>query len=332
MFVTTTLAALGCAPSATDGSNSPTPTSLASSSPTFTSVPSATVSASALPGASGSSEAPPVVSPEARRADWAARMKLAPPLEVAASLKDDKEKAELGWVRDKYAPVYAKLEQAWVEAPLSCAPTSSACATKWEAAAKTLEELGEENAPGPCERPTGVAQLQRTLAHQAFVNSLLTTLRGQLADAARAQGDATTWQRLTGLAAMPKPCLKCARPEPRSLSDLNGRASPFAVEFAEGSSELPAQPSTLLANLKETLLKTDGPGFIVRGHADPSEPGDKAALGRARAQAMVDWLVKNGVAKTRLVLISYGADLPIHSSASEAGKAANRRVDFERKK
>lgn len=259
-------------------------------------------------------------------------MKLAPPLEVAASIKDEKEKTELGWVRDRYTPLYAKLEKTWVEAPLSCAPKSASCETQWKEAAKTLEELREDSSPGLCGAPTGVAQLQRTLAHQAFLNALLTTLEGQLADAARAQGDAKTWPEFVAGAEMPRPCLKCARPDPRSLSDLNGRASPFAVEFAEGSSELPKEPSTLLANLKETLLKTDGPGFMVRGHADPEEPGDKVALAKARAQSMVDWLVKNGVAKTRLVIVSYGADLPIQSSASAAGKSANRRVDFERKK
>lgn len=259
-------------------------------------------------------------------------MKLRPPLDVAASINDDKEKKELGWVRDQYTAIYATLEKAWVEAPLACAPKSADCEALWKDAAKTLEALREQSAPGLCGAPTGVAQLQRTQAHQTFLNALLTTFEGQLADAARAQGDAKTWPELVAGAVMPRPCLKCARPEPRSVSDLNGRPNPFAVPFEEGSVELPKQPSTLLATLKETLLKTDGPGFIVRGHADPEEPGDKAALAKARAQAMVDWLVKNGVAKTRLVIVSYGADLPIQSSASATGKAANRRVDFERKK
>jgi outer membrane protein OmpA-like peptidoglycan-associated protein len=50
-------------------------------------------------------------------------------------------------------------------------------------------------------------------------------------------------------------------------------------------------------------------------------------LSKARAQAVVNELVKDGVAKNRLVARGFGKEYPKSSNKTEQGRADNRRVE-----
>lgn len=323
IFLTTTLAAMSCSPGASDPI-SPTPTETVALSATATASASAPASATASSGPA----APAAQTKEARQADWKERMKLAPPLEVAASLQGD-EKTEITETKERFQPIYQRLETLWVNAPVACAPLDRACSSQWQDAAKSIAEMREALQFGPCATPRGLAKLQRTQAQFTFLNGLLTTLDGQLADAARALGDAKTWPELTRAAVVPMPCLRCAPPQPRGVFEERMN-NPLAILFKEGASDLGSDMTAGLEQLKVQLTNDKKLTLSVRGHADPEEQGDKAALSKARAQAVIDWLVKAGIAKNRLKLVSYGADLPFQTSATDSGRAANRRVDFEK--
>ncbi len=67
----------------------------------------------------------------------------------------------------------------------------------------------------------------------------------------------------------------------------------------------------------------------VEGHTD-SDGSDSynLKLSQSRAQAVVDFLVQNGVDASRLVAKGFGESLPIDTNASTEGKAKNRRVEF----
>ena len=52
-------------------------------------------------------------------------------------------------------------------------------------------------------------------------------------------------------------------------------------------------------------------------------------LSKARAQAVVDFLVKNGIDKDRLTAIGYGDTKPIATNKTDEGRAQNRRVEFK---
>ncbi len=67
----------------------------------------------------------------------------------------------------------------------------------------------------------------------------------------------------------------------------------------------------------------------IQGHTD--DKGDalyNLDLSQRRVDAVMAWLVSQGVAADRLVAKGYGESSPIRSNASEAGRAANRRVQF----
>ena len=67
----------------------------------------------------------------------------------------------------------------------------------------------------------------------------------------------------------------------------------------------------------------------VEGHTD-SDGSDtyNLKLSTARAQSVVDYLVKNGVDGSRLVAKGFGESLPIDTNDTAKGKAKNRRVEF----
>ena len=67
----------------------------------------------------------------------------------------------------------------------------------------------------------------------------------------------------------------------------------------------------------------------IQGHTD--DKGDAAynlELSQQRVETVRTWLIANGIAADRLVAKGYGESSPIRSNATEAGQAANRRVQF----
>lgn len=75
----------------------------------------------------------------------------------------------------------------------------------------------------------------------------------------------------------------------------------------------------------------DAPKITVRieGHTDNvGKLQTNLRVSQARADAVKDFLVKQGVDPKQLVAIGYGPTRPIASNATKAGKALNRRVEF----
>lgn len=67
----------------------------------------------------------------------------------------------------------------------------------------------------------------------------------------------------------------------------------------------------------------------VQGHADDTGTADyNQQLSLQRAQAVRNWLVRNGIDPKRLVAKGYGSTIPVDTNATDAGKQRNRRVQF----
>lgn len=68
----------------------------------------------------------------------------------------------------------------------------------------------------------------------------------------------------------------------------------------------------------------------LEGHAD--ERGTREyniALGQSRAEAIADYLAIQGVARSRIEVVSYGEERPVALGASESDYSANRRVELK---
>jgi outer membrane protein OmpA-like peptidoglycan-associated protein len=67
----------------------------------------------------------------------------------------------------------------------------------------------------------------------------------------------------------------------------------------------------------------------IDGHTDSQGSADyNRDLSQRRAAAVREYLIQKGVAPERLEAHGFGEDRPIESNATNAGRAANRRVEF----
>jgi outer membrane protein OmpA-like peptidoglycan-associated protein len=81
--------------------------------------------------------------------------------------------------------------------------------------------------------------------------------------------------------------------------------------------------ATVMKSVPETL------NFRIEGHTDSK--GSNAAnlkLSQNRANAVRDYIVGKGIATSRLEAVGFGEEQPIDSNRTDAGRAKNRRVEF----
>jgi outer membrane protein OmpA-like peptidoglycan-associated protein len=100
------------------------------------------------------------------------------------------------------------------------------------------------------------------------------------------------------------------------------------VHFQSDSTEILPDSFGLLEELAELFKnKPDIKLAEVQGHTDNTgSPVYNQRLSQGRAQAVVDTLVRLGVAPERLVAKGYGADKPLVPNSTDANRAKNRRV------
>lgn len=99
------------------------------------------------------------------------------------------------------------------------------------------------------------------------------------------------------------------------------------VLFAVDQSTIGAEAQATLASQARWLMSNPEYTAIIEGHAD--EQGTREynlALGARRANAAHEYLVSQGVAASRLKVVSYGKERPIEICSNEACYAQNRRA------
>lgn len=102
---------------------------------------------------------------------------------------------------------------------------------------------------------------------------------------------------------------------------------PADIGFDAGRSDLKPAIRPVLDELARGL---DGDVRItVVGHTDSSAPAESNdQLSLDRAEAVREYLVHHGVQRGRLLVEGRGARQPVVSNATEAGRAANRRMEI----
>ena len=67
----------------------------------------------------------------------------------------------------------------------------------------------------------------------------------------------------------------------------------------------------------------------IAGHTDSKGSDDyNLNLSQGRAQAVVDYLIGQGIDEYRLVAKGYGETVPLETNDTDEGRAVNRRVEF----
>ncbi|WP_044425173.1 OmpA family protein [Acinetobacter pittii] len=101
------------------------------------------------------------------------------------------------------------------------------------------------------------------------------------------------------------------------------------INFASGSSDIPADNKAILDQAATLLNKVSGVKLNVGGHTDSTgNAAANKALSQSRAQAVVDYLTSKGVDGSKLVAQGHGSDQPVADNTTEEGRFKNRRIEF----
>lgn len=114
--------------------------------------------------------------------------------------------------------------------------------------------------------------------------------------------------------------------DPTSAAYFQQTVGDRVLFMIDQSSLTPQARATLDGQVQWLMTNTDY-NAVIEGHAD--EQGTRAynlALGARRANAVMEYLVAQGVPSSRLRFVSYGKERPIEICSQEACYAKNRRA------
>lgn len=101
------------------------------------------------------------------------------------------------------------------------------------------------------------------------------------------------------------------------------------VSFHESSAEFRHGSLATLDRITDFARECPMARIEIRGHTDAS--GDETwnrRLSRARAQAVANYIMANGIDPDRLIVSGLGSSEPIADNSSARGREANRRIEF----
>lgn len=101
------------------------------------------------------------------------------------------------------------------------------------------------------------------------------------------------------------------------------------IQFENGKATIKSSSNQILNDIAKIFI--DNPNYIieVQGHTDNVGKYEyNLDLSERRAQAVRTYLVNKGVPAERLTAHGYGPDRPIEDNKTKAGRAKNRRVEF----
>jgi len=102
------------------------------------------------------------------------------------------------------------------------------------------------------------------------------------------------------------------------------------ILFETDSAKILGQSSALLEEIAEVMAKNPNLALVeIQGHTDNTGSRERnQRLSDERANAVRNWLVKAGVAGSRLQAKGYGQDRPVAPNVTEGNRSKNRRVQF----
>lgn len=104
---------------------------------------------------------------------------------------------------------------------------------------------------------------------------------------------------------------------------------PGNITFATGSSTITGNFYEVLNSVTLVLKEYDQTVVIADGHTDSTGSSQfNQTLSERRAEAVINYLIRQGIPPVRTASYGYGETHPIADNNSEAGRSANRRVEL----
>lgn len=121
-----------------------------------------------------------------------------------------------------------------------------------------------------------------------------------------------------------------ASEELRARIDADGRVD-LAIHFESDSSRMLSGSQQQIGEILEMMEADPELALSVNGYTDNSGAAQRnLELSAERAEAIVDELVRRGIAPARLRSHGFGRERPVADNATAEGRAQNRRVELER--
>ena len=99
--------------------------------------------------------------------------------------------------------------------------------------------------------------------------------------------------------------------------------------FAFDSAKLNNTDKDALDNAVKQIKAENPDTVLVKGYADTTGPAAyNVNLSQRRANAVADYLIKEGVCKKKVTAKGYGSTTAFDANATAAGRAQNRRVEI----
>ena len=129
------------------------------------------------------------------------------------------------------------------------------------------------------------------------------------------------WQAMTALSALTPQA---------SVTQVLQAFNLVVIDFKDSSSTLPDDAEPVLARVAATIAaRPESERFEIASHTDGSlSPLADLELSRRRAQAVVDFLVNEGVAAQRLQARALGDTEPLSSEPDQEARAHQQRLEF----
>lgn len=124
--------------------------------------------------------------------------------------------------------------------------------------------------------------------------------------------------------------LAAINPEQVRALDIATALNMQIINFDTASANIPDANKSILDQAAALIKRASQVHLTVKGHTDAV--GDAAAnkaLSQKRAQAVVDYLVQQGVDPAQLQAVGYGSEQPVADNATPEGQFKNRRIEFE---
>ncbi len=140
-----------------------------------------------------------------------------------------------------------------------------------------------------------------------------------------AHGLPANFRSSTNIALVTQPDAPPASCQPQ----LDSLLAAAGVEFDNGSASLRSDSVPVLTEIVEIVQQCAPARFEVAGHTDDrGDPNANLRLSEARAQAVANYLVEQGVAADRVIARGYGEARPLVRGTSPEARARNRRIEI----
>lgn len=102
------------------------------------------------------------------------------------------------------------------------------------------------------------------------------------------------------------------------------------INFDTASAQIPDANKANLDQAAGLMKRAPQVKLTVKGHTDAvGNANSNKTLSQKRAQAVVDYLVQQGVDPAQLQPVGYGQEQPVADNATPEGQFKNRRIEFE---